>query len=118
MRVTLDTNIWSRLAERGEVDRFEELEDALGFQLVIPPSTLMEALRTRDPSLRDQIVQAITSRGRTRIHVSSEAGWRRTSSSWRSPSLSIAERLGRLHKFKPPAHAGIQCSRDRFEVRL
>jgi hypothetical protein len=73
MRVTLDTNVWSRLSEREEVEGFERLEQAVGFEVVIPPSTVLEALRTRDPARRRSIVQAITSRGRTRIHLRSEA---------------------------------------------
>src|SRR3712207_4224355 len=88
MRVALDTNVWSYIAIRDEVARFEELEDARNLRLVIPPSTLIEALRTPQPTVRDQIIAAMTSRGDTRIHLHSEAHRRPTSSSQRSNAFA------------------------------
>jgi hypothetical protein len=73
VRVALDTNVWSYIAARGEIDRFEALEDARNLQVVIPPSTLMEAIRTPNPAVREEIIRAITNRGGSRVHLPTEA---------------------------------------------
>lgn len=73
MRLTLDTNVWSYVAIRNEVDGLEELEEAQQLTLAIPPSTLLEALRTPNSSVREQIVRGMTRRPRARVHLRSEA---------------------------------------------
>jgi hypothetical protein len=73
MRVTLDTNVWSYIGVREESRDFEELEDRLNIEVVIPPSSLIEVVRTTDPVIRQQILRAITSRGGRRVHLLSEA---------------------------------------------
>jgi hypothetical protein len=73
MRVILDTNVWSYIATRGETDRFEDFARERRLDVVVPPSILLEALRTSDATLRAQIVGAITRRGVARSHPSTEA---------------------------------------------
>jgi len=73
MRVILDTNVWTYIAERGEREAFEAVEDRLGLTVVIPHSILLEALRTPVAELRSEIVAAVSSRGLTRGHPLPEA---------------------------------------------
>lgn len=73
MRVILDTNVWTYIGERGETTSFEQLEDELALDIVIPPSILLEAARTPVPDIRDQIVRAMTRRRATRVHPLPEA---------------------------------------------
>jgi predicted nucleic acid-binding protein len=46
MRVLLDTNIWSRLADQRQQDSFVRLVRSMDFTVVVPPATLLEILRT------------------------------------------------------------------------
>lgn len=73
MRVILDTNVWTYIGERGETEAFEGLEDELGFDVVIPPSILLEALRIPVDEVLMPVVEALTSRRGTRIHPLPEA---------------------------------------------
>lgn len=73
MRVILDTNLWSYIAEREEATALEELEEQLALRLVVPPSILLEVLRTPIPEVRERIVHALTRRGAERVHPSTEA---------------------------------------------
>jgi hypothetical protein len=50
MRIVLDTNIWSYIGRRGEADTFEELARAKHISVVVPPSVLLEVMKTPDPS--------------------------------------------------------------------
>jgi predicted nucleic acid-binding protein len=38
IRLILDTNVWSYVADGGEAEALEALEDDLGLKVVIPPS--------------------------------------------------------------------------------
>lgn len=73
MRVILDTNVWTYLARSEEVTKLDDLIEEKGFELVVPPSILLEALRARDPSVRSNIVGAITRRSPGRVHPRTEA---------------------------------------------
>jgi hypothetical protein len=73
VRVILDTNIWSYIAASGEADPFDEFARERSLDVVVPPSILLEALRTSDPAVRAQIVNAITGRDASRSHPSTEA---------------------------------------------
>lgn len=73
MRVILDTNVWTYIGERGEREAFEALEQDLDLTVVVPPSLLLEALRTPVPDIRALVVQAMTSRRGTRVHPLPEA---------------------------------------------
>jgi len=73
VRVILDNNIWSYIGTRDEARAFEELEDDLGLRVVIPPSILLEILRTPDTKALTAIVRSITSRRGTRLHPLPEA---------------------------------------------
>ena len=71
MRVVLDTNVWSWLADLDLGSTMAELEEATGINLVVPPSVLLEVLRTPNERAREQIVQVLTQR--TRSHPPPEA---------------------------------------------
>jgi hypothetical protein len=71
MRVALDTNIWSYLADASAVAEFDARAATAGLRVVTPPSILLEVLYTRDPARRRAIVEALCS-GR-RIRPPSEA---------------------------------------------
>ena len=73
MRLILDTNVWAYLADADEGDALADLEDRLGFRNVVPPSILLETLRTSNKEVRERIVQVMTARGNVRIHPSTEA---------------------------------------------
>lgn len=73
MRIILDTNVWTYVAERDERTAFEALEDSLDLKVVVPPSVLLEAIRTPVPELRTRIVGALATRGASRIHPLPEA---------------------------------------------
>ena len=72
-RAILDTMIWSYIADRDEGLALEALEDRLRLALVIPPSILLEALRTPVPTVRSRIVRTICTRPGQRVHPPSEA---------------------------------------------
>jgi hypothetical protein len=73
VRAILDTNVWTYIGERGEREAFEALEQDLDFTVVVPPSLLLEALRTPVPKIRALVVEAMTSRRGTRVHPLPEA---------------------------------------------
>ncbi len=73
LRVILDTNVWAYIADADESDALEQLEERLAVRIVVPPSLLLEALRTPDAEIRHRIVHAMTRRGAERVHPSTEA---------------------------------------------
>ena len=52
MRLLLDTNVWSRLIDRGAGEDFYRYARTDQIEVVIPPATLLELLRTPDKSNR------------------------------------------------------------------
>jgi hypothetical protein len=64
MRVCLDTNIWSFLAEHDEGAAFQRFIADNDITVVIPPGTLLEAMRTKNPERRAQIIGTLTSGSR------------------------------------------------------
>lgn len=64
MKVMLDTNLWTYIAEDGLSREIADLVNELGVSVVIPPSDLLEAIQTPIPSIRDSIVSAMTARQR------------------------------------------------------
>jgi hypothetical protein len=73
IRLILDTNLWSYVAEGGEAEALEALEDDLGLKVVIPPSMLLEVLATPREDVRARIVGVIAKPRRSRIHPLPEA---------------------------------------------
>jgi hypothetical protein len=71
MRVALDTNVWSFLADRDERTAFECLMSSHNMTVVLPPGTLLEVMRTTDADRRRRIVEVLT-RGR-RQYLRSDA---------------------------------------------
>jgi hypothetical protein len=72
-RIVLDTNIWSYIGQGGEADAFEELARAKHIGVVVPPSVLLEVMKTPDPSALAQIVDAVTRGARDWTHPPTEA---------------------------------------------
>ena len=73
MRVILDTNLWSYVAERGDTDALEAFEVEHELKIVIPPSILLEALRTPVDDVLELVAAAMTRRGKDRVHPLPEA---------------------------------------------
>jgi hypothetical protein len=71
--VILDTMVWSYIGDRGEIDAFEELEESLDLTVVVPPSILLEALRTPVEDVRASVVDAMTRKRGVREHPLPEA---------------------------------------------
>jgi hypothetical protein len=61
MRIQLDSNLWSRLADWGESQQFETWVRAHGLTVLAPPSILVEVLRTGNDRARDRIISVMTS---------------------------------------------------------
>jgi hypothetical protein len=107
MRVILDTMVWSYIGERREVDAFEALERSRDLTVVVPPSILLEALRTPVDDIRAVIVNAMTRRRGSREHPLPETRLesdelvteaRRLRASWIRPFPNTS-RLGPLEAF-------------------
>jgi predicted nucleic acid-binding protein len=60
MRIALDTNVWSFLADRDERIAFENLINSRNMTVVLPPGTLLEVLRTTDVERRRRIIEVLT----------------------------------------------------------
>ena len=58
-RLMLDTNIWSRLAEQGQQYQFNKLVRNKQIDVVMPPATLLEVLRTHDRQLRRAVTKLV-----------------------------------------------------------
>jgi hypothetical protein len=71
--VILDTNVWSYIATRGETEAFDDLTHERSLDVVVPPSILLEAMRTSESVALSQIVGAITRRFARTTHPSTEA---------------------------------------------
>lgn len=69
--VILDTSIWSRIYDQGARPQFEDLEQKAAWTLLVPPSTLLEALRTPKAEVRDGIATLIAAK--RRMHPPTEA---------------------------------------------
>jgi hypothetical protein len=57
----------------GEADAFEELARATRIGIVVPPSVLLEVMKTPDPRALPQIVDAVTRGARDWTHPPTEA---------------------------------------------
>lgn len=75
-RVLLDANLWSYVGRQDLGSELVSLEDRLGIVLMLQPAALMECLNTRDPELRQRIVDAMTTirRPTLRTEAAEEAG--------------------------------------------
>jgi len=73
LRLILDTNVWTYIGERRETRAFEQLEDELGLDVVIPPSILLEALRIPVDDVLARVAEAMTERRGARTHPLPEA---------------------------------------------
>ena len=72
-RLMLDTNIWSRLAEQGQGYQFNQLVRNKQLDIVMPPATLLEILRTRDRKLRRAATKLVCRRAWQRLRTEAQA---------------------------------------------
>jgi hypothetical protein len=63
VRIILDTGIWSRIASDGSANDLRIAFSQLGHSIVLPPSVLLEVLRTPRKDLRDRDIQAMSDSG-------------------------------------------------------
>lgn len=71
--MVLDTNVWTYIATRGEIDALDDLAREWSLDVVVPPSVLLEAMRTRDRERLAQLVAAVTRRFARTTHPPTEA---------------------------------------------
>ncbi len=87
MRVLLDTNIWSRLADQRQQDPFVRLARETSLDVVVPPATLLEIIRSPDRTAR-----------RTRLRLVCRTAWRHL----KTEAESEAEELvGEIERLRP-----------------
>ena len=115
VRLALDTNVWTLIADRDEAKGFARWCRSRGITVVVPPATLLEISRTKDPIRRARILAAATTP--PRIHPRTEAAEesaefieeiRRLRPSWlREKPINLAhfENLDRLWTRKVPRFA-------------
>jgi hypothetical protein len=85
VRVLLDTNIWSRLADQRQQDPFVRLARRARLEVVVPPATLLEIIRSQDRAAR-----------RTRAHLVCRAAWLHLKTEAESEAAELVEEIGRL----------------------
>jgi predicted nucleic acid-binding protein len=86
MRVLLDTNIWSRLADQRQQDSFVRLVRSMDLTVVVPPATLLEILRTPLRTAR-----------RTRVRLVCRMTWHRLKTEAESEADELVQEIRRLH---------------------
>jgi hypothetical protein len=69
----LDTNIWSRLAEQGQQYQFSRLVRNKQVDVVMPPATLLEVLRTQDRQLRRAVTKLVCRRAWQHLKTEAQA---------------------------------------------
>jgi hypothetical protein len=84
-RLMLDTNIWSRLAEQGQQYQFNQLVRNKQVDVVMPPATLLEVLRTQDRQLRRAVTKLVCRRV-----------WRRLRTEAQAEAAELVAEIGRL----------------------
>jgi len=67
-----DTNFWSYLASSGRQREFESLEKTLNLQILLPPSILLEVIRTVDASTRVNILQVMKAGNRKKMRTEAD----------------------------------------------
>jgi hypothetical protein len=85
VRVLLDTNIWSRLADQGQQDPFVRLAREIGLEVVVPPATLLEIIRSQGRAAR-----------RTRVRLVCRTAWLHLKAEAESEAAELVEEIGRL----------------------
>lgn len=60
MRVLLDTNVWRYLSDCNAIDELARAAKSSDTKILVAPSTIYEALRTRDENLRQRLTKAMT----------------------------------------------------------
>lgn len=67
VRLILDTNLWSSVGREGSVEHLNNLMAQQRAVLIMPPSILVEVLKTPVAATRDSIIQAMTTGRRQRL---------------------------------------------------
>jgi predicted nucleic acid-binding protein len=66
-RVLIDTNVWRYIADAAALDEVRQSAFENKVQVQVAPSTLYEALRTRDPALRARLSMVMTHQAWARL---------------------------------------------------
>lgn len=83
----LDTNIWSRLAEQDRQYQFNRLCRDKQVDVVMPPATLLEVLRTQDRQLRRAVTKLVCRKAWRRLRTEAQA--------------EAAELVGEIRRLRP-----------------
>jgi predicted nucleic acid-binding protein len=86
MRLLLDTNVWSRLIDRGAGEDFYRYAKSDKVEVVIAPATLLELLRTPDRLHR-----------RERVRLVCRSRWTRLPTEAESEAAELVAEIRRLH---------------------
>jgi hypothetical protein len=136
LRLLLDTNIWSRLVERGESEEFyQRMRKRRDIDIVIAPATLLELQRDRDFERRRKAEMLVCEAAWTRLPTESRteadeviAEVRRLRPEWaRNGSVGAYRRHARFWKskiwdasregrFDPPHPERLRSERDEERV--
>jgi hypothetical protein len=87
VRLMLDTNIWSRLAEQGQQYPFVKLVKDKQVDVVMPPATLLEVLRTQDRQTRRAVTRLVCRNGWQRLKTEAQS--------------EAAEIVGEIRRLRP-----------------
>jgi predicted nucleic acid-binding protein len=85
MRLLLDTNVWSRLIDRGACEDFYRYAKSDEIEVVVAPATLLELLRTPDRSAR-----------RIRVRLVCRSRWTRLPTEAESEAAELVAEIRRL----------------------
>jgi predicted nucleic acid-binding protein len=72
-RLMVDTNIWSRLAEQDQQYQFNKLVRNQRIDVVMPPATLLEVLRTQDRELRRAVTKFVCRKAWRHLRTEAQA---------------------------------------------
>jgi len=72
VNIILDVNFWSYLADAGRECDFARLEDEMNTMIILPPSILLEAQKTKDKEKRIRILKAMYRAGRKTLSTEAD----------------------------------------------
>jgi hypothetical protein len=108
MRLIIDTNIWSRLADHHQQYPFARLVREKGLEVVVPPATLLEVMWTPDRAARKAAVRLVC-----------RDTWRRLKTEAESEANDLVGEINRLRPkwLRTQPDPGIVADLERFWLR-
>jgi hypothetical protein len=73
VRVILDTNLWSSIGDEGVARSFDAVVATRGFEVLLPPSTLLEIIRLPEMKARQRIITAVATGRRRRLPTEAQS---------------------------------------------